>query len=169
MCATSASTEVETLDRANVLIPNSSFITEKVKNWTLRDNIRRIVIPVGVAYGCAPRNAQAILLKVGQHNPNVMTTPAPAVELEDFGADSLSFRLYAFVYDLNKAGSTSTDLRIAILDAFDEAGIAIPFRQTDVTLRNMEWLREAVTDYVSAPSNGKASGNGKPAAPHGTG
>ena len=45
------STEVETSERARVLIPNSCFITEKVKNWTLRDNIRRIVIPISVGYG----------------------------------------------------------------------------------------------------------------------
>jgi small-conductance mechanosensitive channel len=158
------STEVETFERARVLIPNSYFITEKVKNWTLRDNIRRIVIPVGVAYGSDPRKAKAILLKVAQDNPNVMTMPAPSVELEEFGADSLNFKLYAFVYDLNKAGSTSTDLRIAILEAFNEAGIAIPFRQADVTLRNMDWLREAVAEYVSGSRNGAGFGNGKPAA-----
>ena len=158
------STEIETFDRARVLIPNSYFITEKVKNWTLRDNIRRIVIPVGVAYGCDPRKVKAILLKAAQDNPNIMSAPAPSVDFEDFGADSLNFKLYAFVYDLNKAGSTGTDLRIAILDAFSEAGIAIPFRQTDVTLRNMDWLREAVADYVSASRNGPGAGNGKPAA-----
>ena len=103
------STEIETFERARVLIPNSYFITEKVKNWTLRDNIRRIVIPVGVAYGCDPRQAKAILLKVAQDNSNVMAAPAPSVDFEEFGADSLNFKLYAFVYDLNKAGSTSTE------------------------------------------------------------
>jgi len=51
------STEVETSERARVLIPNSYFITEKVKNWTLRDNTRRIVIPVSVPYGCDPRRS----------------------------------------------------------------------------------------------------------------
>ena len=158
------STEIETFERARVLIPNSHFITEKVKNWTLRDNIRRIVIPVGVAYGSDPRQAKAILLEVAQDNSNVMATPAPSVDFEEFGADSLNFKLYAFVYDLNKAGSTSTDLRIAILDAFNEAGIAIPFRQTNVTLQSMDWLREAVTEHVSGSHNGTRSGNGKPAA-----
>ena len=158
------STEVETFERARVLIPNSYFITEKVKNWTLRDNIRRIVIAVGAAYGSDPRQVKAILLKAAQDNPNIMSAPAPAVEFEDFGADSLNFKLYAFVYDLNKAGSTGTDLRIAILEAFNAAGIAIPFRQTDVTLRDMDWLREAMADYVSAPRNRAGAGNGKPAA-----
>jgi potassium efflux system protein len=160
------STEVETFDLARVIVPNSYLITEKVKNWTLRDNIRRIAIPVGVAYGSDPRKVKAILLKAAQDNPNVMSSPAPSVDFEDFGADSLNFKLCAFVYDLTKAGSTSTDLRIAILEAFNEAGIAIPFRQTDVTLRNMDWLREALAHYVSAaPGNGAGSGNGKAAAP----
>jgi potassium-dependent mechanosensitive channel len=154
------STEVETAERARVLIPNSCFITEKVKNWTLRDNIRRIVIPVSVGYGCDPRKARATLLKVAQDNPDVMTTPAPSVDF-DFGTDTLNFKVYAFVHDLNKGGSTSSDLRIAILDAFNEAGIAIPFRQTDATPRNMDWLREAVAEYIARSHNGTGSGNGK--------
>ena len=152
------STEVETSERARVLIPNSYLITEKVKNWTLRDNIRRIVIPVSVARACDPRKVRAILLKVAQDNPDVMTVPAPSVELEEFGADSLEFKLYAFI-DLSKGG-TSTDLRIAILDAFDGAGITSPSRQTDVNLRNVEWLRGMVAEYASAASNGRTTTNG---------
>jgi potassium-dependent mechanosensitive channel len=89
-----------------------------------------------------------------------MTTPAPSVDF-DFGADTLDFKVYAFVDDLNKGGSTSTDLRIAILDAFNEAGIAIPFRQADATPRNMDWLREAVAEYITGSHNGTGSGNGK--------
>jgi hypothetical protein len=63
--------------------------------WTLRDNFRRIAIPVSVARECDPREVRAILLKVAHDNPDVMTTPAPAVELEEFGADSLEFKLFA--------------------------------------------------------------------------
>src|SRR5262249_45536726 len=158
------STEVETFDRARVIIPNSFLITEKVKNWTLRDNIRRIVIPVGVAYGSDPRRVKAILLEAAQANAPVISAPAASAELEEFGADSLNFKLYAFVYDLTKAGSTSTELRIAILEAFKEAGIAIPVRQTDVTLRNMDGLREVLAPSVAAPGHDAGAGNGKAAA-----
>jgi len=155
------STEVETPERARILIPNSYLVTDKVKNWTLRDNIRRIVVPVSVARACDPRKVRAILLKVAQDNPDVMTVPAPSVELEEFGMDSLEFKLYAFI-DLSKGG-TSTDLRIAILDAFNDAGIASPFRRTDVTLQNMEWLRAMVAQSASDSSNGRASATGSPA------
>jgi potassium efflux system protein len=159
------STEIETSERARVLVPNSFLITEKVKNWTLRDNLRRIVIPVSVARGCDPRKVRAILLNVAQGNPNVMTVPAPSAELEAFGADSLEFKLYAFI-DLNNGGSTSTDLRIDILDAFDEGGITSPLPRTDVTLRNIDWLHGMVAEYASAASNGRTSGNGSPASRH---
>jgi len=66
------STELETFDRAHVLIPNSYFVSEKVKNWTFRNNIRRIAIPIGVAYDSDPRQVQAVLLKVAADNPDVL-------------------------------------------------------------------------------------------------
>jgi small-conductance mechanosensitive channel len=153
------STEIETFERANVLVPNSSFITDKVKNWTLRNNTARVTIPVAVAHGNDPRLVKALLLKVAQDHLNVMTSPEPSVDFEDFNADSLNFKLYAYIYDLNKGTSTRTDLRISILEAFKANNIVLPSRQTEVLLHEMEWLREAVNQYMASPTNGHA-GNG---------
>ncbi len=153
------STEIETFERANVLIPNSSFITEKVKNWTLRNNTARVAIPVGVAHGSDPRLVKALLLKVAQDHLNVMTSPEPFVDFEDFNADSLNFKLYAYIYDLSKGTSTRTDLRIGILEAFKASDIALPSRHTEVLLHEVEWLRDAVNQYMANPTNGHV-GNG---------
>src|SRR5262249_10721159 len=98
-------------------------------------------------------------LQAAKDHLNVMTVPEPFVDFEDFSTGTLNFKLYAFVYDLNKSVSTRTDLRIAILEAFDEAGITIPSRETDVTIRDMDWLREAVTQYMATEYNGRLSGN----------
>ncbi len=156
------STEIETFDRANVLIPNSSFITDKVKNWTLRNNTTRVTIPVGVAHGNDPRLVKALLLKVAQDHLNVMTSPEPFVDFEDFNADALNFKLYAYIYDLNKGAGTRTDLRIGILEAFAANDVVLPSRQTEVLLHEVEWLRDAVNQYMASPTNGHA-GNGKSA------
>jgi potassium efflux system protein len=145
------STEVETYERASVLIPNSYFITEKVKNWTLRDNMRRIAIPVTVAHGSDPRAVKSILLKVAQDHPSVLTLPAPSYDFEDFGVDGLTFKLYAFV-DLRAGGNVTADLRIAILEAFQETGILIPSRQAEVTLQTIDLLRETA-EYLSSDSH----------------
>ena len=153
------STEIETFERANVLIPNSSFITDKVKNWTLRNNTARTAIPVAVAHGSDPKLVKAILLKVAQDHLNVMTSPEPFVDFEDFNADSLNFKLYIYIYDLSKGGGTRTDLRIEILEAFKANDIALPSRQTEVLLHEVEWLRDAVNQYMASPANGHV-GNG---------
>jgi potassium-dependent mechanosensitive channel len=153
------STEIETFERANVLIPNSSFITDKVKNWTLRNNTARTAISVAVAHGSDPRLVKALLLKVAQDHLNVMTSPEPFVDFEDFNADSLNFKLYIYIYDLSKGGGTRTDLRIGILEAFKANDIALPSHQTEVLLHEVEWLRDAVSQYMASPANGHV-GNG---------
>jgi potassium-dependent mechanosensitive channel len=167
------STEIETFERANVLIPNSSFISDKVKNWTLRNGVRRLAIPIGTVYACDPRHVRDTLLKVAYDNPDVLRTPEPIVDLKEFGASSLNFVLYAYIDDISKTVRVRTELSIAILDAFAEAGIGIPFTQTDVTTRNTDRLHEAHADAPSLHDDtslneerGSAIGHGRfPAIP----
>ncbi len=154
------STEIETFDGANVLIPNSFFISEKVKNWTLRNNTGRVTIKVSVSHGVDPRQVTEILLKVAQDHPSVTAMPASSVYFDDFGAGTLDFKLFAFIHDLNASSSVRTQLRLAILDAFDAAGITIASQQTDVALRDVDWLKDAVTLYVAKALDGQAAGNG---------
>ncbi|HLZ02071.1 MAG TPA: mechanosensitive ion channel domain-containing protein [Bradyrhizobium sp.] len=143
------STEIETFDRAHVLIPNSSFVSDKVKNWTLRNSVRRVTISIGTAYACNPRQVREVLLKVARSNPDVLHTPEPVVDLREFGASSLNFILYVFIDDISKTVRVRTDLSMAIFDAFADAGIEIPFTQTDVNIRNIDRLHELVAHYAA--------------------
>jgi potassium efflux system protein len=153
------STELETFDGAHVLIPNSYFIAEKVKNWTFRNNIRRVAIPIGVAYGSDPSRVQAVLLTVARENPDVLKTPEPFVTLDEFAPASINFTVYTFIGDITKAGSVRTQLSMMILTAFAEAGIVIPFGQTDVAVRKMDWLRDIIAECTSLPVE-RHPGNG---------
>jgi small-conductance mechanosensitive channel len=148
------STEIETFDRAHVLIPNSSFVSDKVKNWTLRNSVRRVAISVGTAYACNPRQVREVLLQVAHNNPDVLRTPEPLVDLKEFGASSINFMLYVFIEDISKTARVRTDLSMAIFDAFADAGIEIPFTQTDVNIRNIDRLRELVADYAAHQQEG---------------
>src|SRR5262245_52371834 len=156
------STEVETSERARVLIPNSYFITEKVKNWTLRDNTRRIAIPLRVAHGSDPRLVKSLLLKVAQNHSDVMAWPAPSVDFEDFDVEGLCFKLNVCV-DLNAGGNVAADLRISILEAFQEAGILLPSRQRELTLQTLDLLRETA-DYLATDSHRTRTETRRPAA-----
>jgi small-conductance mechanosensitive channel len=146
------STEIETFDRANVIVPNSMLISDMVKNWTLHNLTGRMPIHIGVHYNSDPEQVRDILLDVAKQHPLVLANPAPFVFFEDFGGNSLKFILYVYLANVSRSHSVRTDLRIAILKAFRAQGIEIPYQQTDVHLRDLDWIKKAIADRQSRPA-----------------
>jgi len=142
-------TEIETFDRANVVVPNSVLISEKVQNWTLHNNVGRVQIKVGVAYNSDPERVHEILLEVAREHPQVLTHPEPYVWFSDFGNSSLDFTLFCYALNITRQLGIQTDLRIAILKKFREEGIEIPFPQTDVHFRDLGWLKTALAEQMA--------------------
>lgn len=131
------STEIETFDRSSIIVPNSELISQTVTNWTHKDKIGRIIVPVGVAYGSDPEQVRDILLKCAHDHPLIVAYPEPFVTWMDFGASSLDFEIRAFLNDISKGLSVRTELRFAIFKAFKEAGVEIPFPQQDVYIKSL--------------------------------
>ena len=127
-------TEIETFERASVIIPNADFITGAVKNWTHANTIGRIIVKVGVAYDSDPDQVREILLACAAEHPRILQTPAPGALLLAFGDNALEFELRGFVDDIEAALGTRSDLHLAILRRFRAAGIAIPSPQREVRL-----------------------------------
>ncbi len=130
------STEIETFDRSSIIIPNAELIASTVTNWTHKNNMGRIRIPVGVSYGSDPERVREVLLKCADASPFVVRFPEPMVTWNDFGASSLDFELRCFLSDISKGLQARTELRYAIWRAFKEEGIEIPFPQQDVHIRS---------------------------------
>ena len=57
---------VTTWDGAEVIVPNANLISEKVTNWTLTHSRRRMIIPVGVAYGTDPEKVAQLIVAVAE-------------------------------------------------------------------------------------------------------
>jgi small-conductance mechanosensitive channel len=123
------STELQTFQRASVIIPNSDFISTPVINWTHKDHYGRIEVAVGVAYGSDVEKVRDVLLDCAQRHERVLTSPEPHVVFMNFGASSLDFELRCFTSEVSYRLLISSDLRFAIEKAFREAGIDIPFPQ----------------------------------------
>lgn len=136
------STEIETPDRASIIVPNSDLITSSVTNFSHRNALGRVVVKVGVAYKEDPERVRDILQKVASECPLLMQHPPPWVGFDNFGSNALEFSVIGIIPDFNKAGNAQTDLRIRILKAFRAEGIEMPYAQHDVHLRDLDLIKQ---------------------------
>jgi len=119
------STEIETFERATVIVPNSDLISGVVKNWTHTNSQGRVIVPVRVAYDSDADFVRNELIAAALEQPHIIRTPPPRVFLIRFGDTGLEFELRCIVDDVDKGLSTKSDLHLAILRRFRDAGIII--------------------------------------------
>ncbi|MFC1589274.1 mechanosensitive ion channel domain-containing protein [Pseudomonadota bacterium] len=136
------STQIETFDKADVIVPNSELITAKVTNWMLRDPYGRISIPIGVGYDSDVEKVKQILLDIANgHSMVIKDHPqlsAPKVLFRNFGENSLDFELRCFIRDIDKRLNIISEFNFSIITAFRQEGIEIPFPQRVVTVSNWQ-------------------------------
>jgi small-conductance mechanosensitive channel len=128
-------TTLRTYDGAEVLIPNSMLVSERVTNWTLSDRARRADVRVGVAYGTAPERVLELLRSVARTTPHVAASPAPVAIFVGFGDSALDFELRAWTDRWENWLALRSELHMAVYAALRDAGIDIPFPQREVYLR----------------------------------
>ncbi|MFU8780304.1 MAG: mechanosensitive ion channel family protein [Kiritimatiellia bacterium] len=121
-------------DGADLLLPNSRFLEQRVINWSLFDDNIRGRVTVGVAYGSDTALVKQLLLETGAAHTKVHPQPVPLVLFDDFGDNALHFTLYFWCrvsrpIDLRMIES---ELRFSIDAAFRSAGVVIAFPQRDV-------------------------------------
>jgi len=124
-------------DKKEVIVPNKTFITNKLVNWSLTETITRVVIPIGVAYGTDVEVAHQLILDTVRSAPLVLEDPEPSVFFVEFGDSSLNFTARAFVGELGHRMPATHDIHMRILAAFRKEGIEIPFPQRDVYVRQV--------------------------------
>ncbi len=128
-------TTITDWDNKEVVVPNKTFITNQLTNWTLSDPITRLTFTVAIAYGSDTRLAQQIMLNLAKSNPLVLDDPEPSVYFMGFGDSSLDFTVRVFVKDYTDLWPVSHALHVEIDDALREVGIEIPFPQRDIHVR----------------------------------
>ena len=133
-------TQIETFDRADVIVPNSELISGQVTNWMLHNRRGRIRVPIGIAYGSDTQKVKEVLLKIAQEHPEVITNagsvPEPKVMFHSFGDSALDFELRCFIKNIDVRINVISDLNFAIDAAFRENNIEIPFPQRDLHVKN---------------------------------
>ncbi|MCQ4322405.1 mechanosensitive channel MscK [Stutzerimonas stutzeri] len=131
-------TTITDFDRKDIIVPNKTFITSQLVNWSLSDTITRVTIKVGVAYGSDLDLVKKLLYKTANENPRVLKEPEPLVFFLNFGESTLDHELRIHVRDLGDRNPATDEINRAIDRQFAKAGISIAFRQVDVFLKNFD-------------------------------
>lgn len=128
-------------DRKEQIIPNKTFVTQDLTNWTLTDPITRVIIRVSVAYGSDVDQVRDLLQEVAENNERVVDDPAPAVFCVGLGDSSVNFEVRVFVRDLLDFMPLSHELHSAITRTLRDANVEIPYPQRDIHIRTapMPW------------------------------
>lgn len=117
-------------DNRKITIPNKQAWGAPIINFSALDK-RRVDIAVGIAYGADISLAKKTALETIAAVPGVLADPAPMAEVTSLNdsAVALTVRAWSKTADYWKVYFAGIQ---GVKEAFDRAGVAIPFPQLDV-------------------------------------
>lgn len=134
-------TLINTNDNIDIILPNSELVGSSVINWTLREAVRRMHIPFGVAYGSDKDLVRQAVLEAAEIVPYTykkQKNREPQVWLIEFGDSSLNFELIVWIKPemVKKPASVHAAYLWEIESALHKYNIEIPFPQMDLHLKS---------------------------------
>jgi len=153
-------TTITDFDRKEIIVPNKTFITGQLVNWSLTDTVTRVTIKLGVGYGSDLELVRRLLLQAANENPRVLKEPAPLVYFLNFGESTLDHELRIHVRDLGDRNPATDEINRFVEKEFRKHGIEIAFRQLEVHVKNLEG-----EEYHLLQSKPQPDTSGKPETP----
>ena len=118
-------TVLVTDDEITVLVPNGSFITANIVNWTNPSRRTRLHVPVVVVRRAELTAVAELAVAEACRHPLVVKNPAPVLEVRSVTATQVSLDLLVWSERPEKAGSIVGDISLALDCALRERGFAV--------------------------------------------
>jgi small conductance mechanosensitive channel len=128
-------TTVTTPDNQVIVIPNKNVWGNVITNVTTSET-RRVDLSFGIGYDDDIEQAQRVLEEVVAAHPAVLKDPAPTIRVSALGASSVDFIVRPWTKTVDYWG-VYWDLTRQVKEAFDAAGISIPYPQQDVHIKQV--------------------------------
>lgn len=125
-------------DHKELIVPNKTFITNQLVNWTLSDTTTRIQIPLIIAFGSDVASAYNLMLEVARSTPLVLEDPMPSVVFTSIKDGGLEFTLTVFVSELGHRMHVTHDLNTRLEKMLRENHIELPMLQREIQFLDLE-------------------------------
>jgi potassium-dependent mechanosensitive channel len=130
-------TILTTSDGADVVVPNGMLLADKLTNWTLRSNSRRININIVTTYNANPQQILELLVGIAAKVEGIASAPPPVAILTGLATGALEFNLMAWTTDKTDWVGARSLLNVRVRDGLAAAGIEVPLPQRDLHLRSI--------------------------------
>lgn len=127
-------TELATVGNFQVIVPNAQVWGNTIVNYSAYD-MRRAEWAFGVSYDADLKLAEQVIRDTILSDPRSKAEPAPFVQVNNLGAYSVDFLVRVWV-DAADYFAYQADMKRAVKEALDKAGVEIPFPTRTVVTRD---------------------------------
>ncbi|MEH6483349.1 MULTISPECIES: mechanosensitive channel MscK [Pseudomonas] len=146
-------TTITDFDRKEIIVPNKTFVTDQLINWSLNDTITRVIITIGLAYEADLELARKLMMQAAMDNPRVLRDPEPVLFFLSIGASTFNYELRVHVRELADRNAATDELLTKIAMSFRENNVEMAFNQLDVSVKSLKGLelnlKTGKTSFVS--------------------
>jgi small-conductance mechanosensitive channel len=127
-------TEIQMSDRSTVIVPNSQFITQNVRNVTMGNALGVVGITLTLPLNTDVLQIRDLLLQAFTEHEAILDTPAPSVSFKDLTTTGVIISVSGYVNSPRSVGGARSDLLFTVLGRLREAGIALSLPQSMVLI-----------------------------------
>ncbi|MFV3317152.1 DUF3772 domain-containing protein [Pseudomonas sp. NY15374] len=128
-------TEIQMSDRSTVIVPNSQFISQNVRNVTMANALGVVGVTLTLPLETDANHVRELLLQAYRDHEAILDAPAPSVTFKDLTASGMVLSASGYVAGPRQVSGARSDLLFAILGRLREEGIALSSPQSMVLLQ----------------------------------
>jgi potassium-dependent mechanosensitive channel len=128
-------TEIQMSDRSTVIVPNSQFISQNVRNVTMANALGVVGITLTLPLETDASHVRELLLAAYKAHESILDAPATSVTFKDLTSSGMVIAVSGYVGSPRQVSSTRSDLLFTILGHLREAGIALSSPQSMVLVQ----------------------------------
>ncbi|RDS79177.1 mechanosensitive ion channel family protein [Dyella monticola] len=129
-------TEIQLSDRSTMIVPNSQFITQNLRNVTHGNALGRVKLSLPMPLDTDAAKVREIMLEALHAHESTLDTPSPAVTLDDITSSAMTFTGVAYVRGPREASAVKSALLFDILARLGKAQLPLSTPQSMV-VRNL--------------------------------
>ena len=144
--------ELRSRNGSRLVMPHTTVSSSLVRNFTSNGMYGNRLF-IGLDYGVPPDQARQIMLRISEHHPLVLKTPASVVRIHAFDESSINYEWLVWQESYEQELRLRGELKEQLWYALGRAGLSIPFAIRDVRLHQANDGSEANIKHLENAIN----------------